>query len=386
MKVLFCGPPHSGKTVLISNLVRLMPSDAYCRIDANGDGESTWSNNPNQEDVLSVRVKSGNNSDDFERWKKQIHESTMDIVLVDIGGKLQGDKTELFQACDYFVVVSNDNALSEKWMEFGEGNGCKCLAIIYSNLDGKDEVMERIPYLKAKISNLKRGLTLTESITLRELADVIVCESGYRPEIQIDFVTAAKQIGVLTEWTSSKGVVVPTANIEESHAPLLYSYFKSIYRPSYKYKISGFNIMWAACLAVTCLGKNESDNLNFYDSILNKYIKPTRIAVRKNASNDFNLTIKESDNEVLLRSYLGKFPQESILNKFLPAITPTKDLYISGRFQPWLFASIQLTYSNPRKFIHRPGIGYICVDSPNPSDIGTVSTKFTSVDLRKFGE
>ena len=57
MKTIICGPPHSGKSVFISNLVKLLPSGHYIRINANGDGEGTWSNNPNQEDVMKTRVK-----------------------------------------------------------------------------------------------------------------------------------------------------------------------------------------------------------------------------------------------------------------------------------------------------------------------------------------
>ena len=39
MKIIFCGPPHSGKSVFIANLIDKMPTDAYTIIRACPDGE-----------------------------------------------------------------------------------------------------------------------------------------------------------------------------------------------------------------------------------------------------------------------------------------------------------------------------------------------------------
>ena len=44
MKIVFCGPPHSGKSVFIANLIDKLPSDGYTIIRACPDGEGTWSN------------------------------------------------------------------------------------------------------------------------------------------------------------------------------------------------------------------------------------------------------------------------------------------------------------------------------------------------------
>ena len=138
MKTIICGPPHSGKSVFISNLVRLMPSEAFQRINANGDGEGTWSNNPNQTEVRSVRIKGTNTEKDFQFWKSLIESAVQQIVLVDIGGKLQEDKAPLFEACDSFIVVSSSEDMS-KWIRFGESHGCKCIGTVLSIIDKCEE-------------------------------------------------------------------------------------------------------------------------------------------------------------------------------------------------------------------------------------------------------
>lgn len=47
MKIIFCGPPHSGKSVFIANLIDKLPSDAYTIIRACLEGkEEIYSREP----------------------------------------------------------------------------------------------------------------------------------------------------------------------------------------------------------------------------------------------------------------------------------------------------------------------------------------------------
>ena len=57
MKVVFCGPPHSGKSVFISNIINKLPSNSYSVVRATPDGEGMWSNNENQYETSIVRKK-----------------------------------------------------------------------------------------------------------------------------------------------------------------------------------------------------------------------------------------------------------------------------------------------------------------------------------------
>lgn len=55
MKVVFCGPPYSGKSVFIANLIEKMPTDSHTIIRACPDGEGNWSNNEKQHETSLVR-------------------------------------------------------------------------------------------------------------------------------------------------------------------------------------------------------------------------------------------------------------------------------------------------------------------------------------------
>lgn len=85
MKIVFCGPPHSGKSVFIANLIDKMPTDAYTIIRACPDGEGTWSNNKNQNETTNVRKKGKFTKSFIEDACKAIDNQSNKIVLVDVG-------------------------------------------------------------------------------------------------------------------------------------------------------------------------------------------------------------------------------------------------------------------------------------------------------------
>ena len=182
MKTIVCGPPHSGKSILISNLQKLMPSDDYLCIRANADGEVLWANNPNQQEVDTVRKcnKSGNTTADFNIWRKRIETVSRSIVIVDIGGRLSDDKISLFEVSDSFIIISSDAKLKGEWKDFGELYGCRCLATIDSTLSDDDTVLTKVPYLQARLGGLDRGRDLRDRKVVQALADLLVCESGYK--------------------------------------------------------------------------------------------------------------------------------------------------------------------------------------------------------------
>lgn len=85
MKIVFCGPPHSGKSVFIANLIDKLPSDGYTIIRACPDGEGTWSNNKNQNETTNVRKKGKFTKSFIEDSCKAIDNQSNKIVLVDVG-------------------------------------------------------------------------------------------------------------------------------------------------------------------------------------------------------------------------------------------------------------------------------------------------------------
>lgn len=381
MKTIVCGPPHSGKSVLISNLITRMPSDSFQRITANGDGEGTWSNNPNQEDVKSVRIKSSNSPQEFANWKQRIETAIQDIVLIDIGGKLQDDKGPLFDAADSFIILSKDPEMTPKWKSFGESHNCRCLAIIESSLKDEECIYSTEPFLHARISGLERGFALPNSIVLSALADTIVVNSGYKRSHLIDVYEIGKKIGCSSSWTTSTGVEVSNVYFRTDRAVALYDYLTANYSPLGRYKLNGAKVNWVACIASTCLcGSNVSD-ISFYDEWTDSYIKPSVLETADDYKNaDLEITIAETDEAVLLSFVIKSVDLDvNLFEKYkLPNVSPRKALYISGRFPNWFTVSVLKSYKNKEKYIHQPGIGFYCVESEDKNNLGMVSTQFVT--------
>ena len=388
MKTIICGPPHSGKSVFISNLVRLMPSEAFQRINANGDGEGTWSNNPNQTEVRSVRIKGTNTEKDFQFWKSLIESAVQQIVLVDIGGKLQEDKAPLFEACDSFIVVSSSEDMMSKWIRFGESHGCKCIGTVLSIIDKcEEEISSLSPFVQGKMSGLERGSNIQGSKVLNAIADSIVTNAGYTgfqtkstTEKSIDLFDIGKKLGCYKSWFTHKGIEVSNIWFEFDKAVLLHDYLINHYSITNHYRIYGAKSIWVACIAASCLSNETGTNIEFYDEWTNSFISPAILNQYSEPQNvGLEINSQETDKAIWLSFNItnNTIDATRLIKYQLPELNKEKTLFISGRVPNWFIASVLLSYKNATKFVLVPGHGYVKVECPNSQELGSVHSTHT---------
>lgn len=373
MKTIICGPPHSGKSVLIANLIRFMPSDSYLRINANGDGEGSWSNNSDQEEIARVRTKSSNSAEKFAIWTENIRRAFQDIVIIDIGGRLQEDKIPLFEAADSFIVLSSDPLLIAPWKEFGESHGCRCLAIIESDLNGGyDDILSREQrFIHARLSGLERGHYLFDSTVINGLADLIVSASGYRRSIFLDFSKVGESIGCALDWTTCEGVRVTHSHFKPEHGPLIHNYLSGQGLSEHRCKLFGLKANWVGAIASFVLSKKNQ--VAFFDDRTGVFrlIGPIKKALYSTIADKW--IVKEDERGVfIIRNNGGLFLESGDGDLLIPIINENKPLFLSGRFPIWVIASIFMSYSSPSKFLFQPGNHFICVESENPLELGMI--------------
>lgn len=382
MKTIICGPPHSGKSVFISNLVKLLPSGHYVRINANGDGEGTWSNNPDQDDVMKTRVKGSNSEEDFKRWKRQIECTNKDIVIVDIGGRLQEDKAPLFDVCDSFIVISNNTLMIDEWIEFGTSHGCTCMGKVLSELEGMHEsIISTEPCVYGVMSGLERGHNLKGSQLLQTIAESIIERSGFKGYIKqgdskvIDMYDIGIKLGMSHHWRTHSSIDIHSVWYQPDKAPLLYDYLKEFYGKDEKYQIYGARSLWASCLVASCLAEIGVEELAVYGHMSENYIPIPKIPVGDNENNLLALSIEEENDYVLLKVVLPThFTPKECERAFLPILNENKKLFLSGRMPSWFAISIILSYSNKEKYIHTPGIGFIKIEDRKSNKHGEIIT------------
>ena len=382
MKTIICGPPHSGKSVFISNLVKLLPSGHYIRINANGDGEGTWSNNPNQEDVMKTRVKGSNSEEDFKRWKHQIEYANKDIVIVDIGGRLQEDKAPLFDVCDSFIVVSNNTQMIDEWIEFGTSHGCTCVGKVLSELGGVHEsIISTDPCVYGVISGLERGHNLEGSRLLYAIAESIIERSGFKGYMKqgdskvIDMYDIGIKLGMSRHWRTQNGIDVHSVWYQPNKASLLYKYLKEFYGKDEIYQIFGARSLWASCLVASCITEIGVEELAVYGHMSESYIPVPKISIGDDESKLLTFSVEEKDDYVLLKVELPTHFTPKVCDRaLLPVLNTNKKLLVSGRMPSWFAMSVILSYSNEEKYIHTPGIGFIKVEDRKGNKHGEIIT------------
>lgn len=373
MKIVVCGPPHSGKSVFVGSLRRYLPSESLRYIPANGDGEGDWSNNPNTIEVQSVRRKGSNDEKYMEEWKDEIVKATQSIVLVDIGGKLQDDKRRFFNACDSFIVISNDSGIRETWQTYGESLNCRCIASIDSRLEGEESIsIDERGVIKGTIVGLERGKIFLQSELIRAIANKIISESGYRnvnhdePGVW-DFNKIADQLGYKTNPHDVNGTTVFYQDYNPDKAAGLRDYLEYLYQNETDrscIKIFNSRANWVSSLAI-CFLSSIGVDIKYFDSRIG-YIDIRRPSINDTEFDFITFSTDSKDNHTYLKAELKlnyKLTLDDYAHIELPNVCSDYPLLISGRLPNWLAASMCVAYMAivPAIYLLQPGNGYICV-------------------------
>ncbi len=171
-RVIVCGPPHSGKSVFLANLMRLLPPDSFYLAFAAPDGEWHWSNFGDQDLVAVVRQK-GKFTDDFVgSMVSAIRANEQPLVLVDTGGVRSAANEAIFEACEGCVILSSKPEEILAWREFAAAHNVSVLAELDSVLHGMCELYadRGDGVVRGRISGLERGHTI-QSPTLNAVVD-----------------------------------------------------------------------------------------------------------------------------------------------------------------------------------------------------------------------
>lgn len=199
--VIIGGPPDSGKSVLSYALCQYLRNKQY-NLDvflqrANWDGEGNWAVEmgdraiANQlKEIYTRRLHQEENSDQLMKdfFKKQADDvknikDIMDIVLVDIGGKVQEHKLPILKQCSHYIIISRDREKVKEWHNLF-GQNLNPLIVIHSVLEERLEIIQTKPFLEVIAGPWITGETVRV------------------PDIILDYVLAAiKGINDYSKWS-----------------------------------------------------------------------------------------------------------------------------------------------------------------------------------------
>ena len=163
--IIFVGPPHSGKSVLVGAVYRQLqqslPVEEFQRevflLRACPDGEGNWFSEISPDLAKTLRFK--NHWDDefvtqvcrdvenFARSKR--------LLLVDAGGKIDRRNQQILNCCTHAVIVSCDQNAVAEWRGALQAAEITVLAEIVSSLEEVCEVIEQSP-LRLRLGPLER--------------------------------------------------------------------------------------------------------------------------------------------------------------------------------------------------------------------------------------
>lgn len=170
-RIIVCGPPHSGKSVFLANLMRQLPPDSFYLAFAAPDGEWHWSNYGDQ-DLVSVVRQKGKFSENFvDSMVKAIAANEQPLVLVDTGGVRSEANEAIFDVADGCIILSSKPEETIEWRKFATEHGVEVLAELDSVLVGTCELYgeQEDEVVRGRISGLERGHTI-QSETLEAVA------------------------------------------------------------------------------------------------------------------------------------------------------------------------------------------------------------------------
>jgi len=184
LKVILCGPPHSGKSCLREGL-----KEAIKRIDgapypymitACPDGEGAWFSEAARRDpVLAKQLKDeykAKFTPEFaEKAAGWVKAAATSLNIIDVGGKITSENRKIMKEGTHAVILSGDSSLTEEWEKVCEELGLKVIANIRSDYDGsEDTIATDAPVLTGSVHYLERGEDVSRRPMVEALANMLV--------------------------------------------------------------------------------------------------------------------------------------------------------------------------------------------------------------------
>lgn len=383
MKIIICGPAHSGKSVFVANLRRFLPREGSFLFRCAPDGEGTWSNKADQELVSKIRRKGKFDSTFMDYVLGGLENCRIPITLVDVGGIRSKENEEIFAKCDAFIVLSSKDEELGEWQRFGESLGLRCLALLRSRLTGSEEIenVQADAPIAGTICGLERGIEI-ESELLRHVAQRLIIMTArelaaYKEEEEMNtetkktvkIVAIAAAISKENEtYPLPNGKVVTGLNWRGDDLPAVDAHMRSLtFGRNTHFVVDGACPAWLA-LAVVHGGHPASASLN--DPRLG--VVPVGCELPGDPHGGKNLTFETEEKEaytlVNFEVAGGTFDVADLASVVPPTVNTKKAVVISGRGPNWLVVSIAMAYHAAAAAVYcfQPDVGATCAMTHHP--------------------
>jgi len=197
IKVVLCGPPHSGKSCLREGLKQAILGELGAPypyvITACPDGEGSWyqktyEHNQGLATENKPCLKSELTPEFANQASQWVRNANQQINIIDVGGIISPENETIMKGATHAVILSGDVDKFAEWEKFCQRLGLRIVAKINSQLDADadeiifannwkektNELIEKYPLLRGSVHRLKRGEDLSQRPMVRSLAEVLI--------------------------------------------------------------------------------------------------------------------------------------------------------------------------------------------------------------------
>jgi CRISPR-associated protein Csx3 len=196
IKVVLCGPPHSGKSCLREGLKQalfaMLDAPYPYVITACPDGEGSWFQETYQKNKFLAEenkkiLKSELNANFARKASQWVKSANRPLNIIDVGGMISPENETIMKEASHAVIIAGNPDKFSEWENFCRKLDLKIVAKIHSDLDGTedrvilpedwklnvDRLLETGSILNGSIHRLSRGENLAERETIVTLAQVL---------------------------------------------------------------------------------------------------------------------------------------------------------------------------------------------------------------------
>lgn len=184
MKVVLCGPPHSGKSCLREGLkqaIKRIPGAPYPYVITGcPDGEGAWFQEAALRDPeLARELKEAYKAKftpEFARVRAEwVANATIPLTIVDVGGKISPENRAIMSPATHAVILAGDLSKVAEWREFCGELGLEVVAVIHSDYLGAEDRIDTVePVLTGSVHHLERGEDNSQRPMVVVLAQLLV--------------------------------------------------------------------------------------------------------------------------------------------------------------------------------------------------------------------
>ena len=192
MKIVLCGPPHSGKSCLREGLkqaINRIPGALYLYVITGcPDGEGAWFqetalNDPELARELKDAYKAKFTPEFAKRISESVANCTLPLTLIDVGGRISAENRQIMAPATHAIILAGNwedetwDARMNPWREFCEELGLEVVAEVFSDYFGDEDEVVGVAedgILRGSIHHLERGEDNSKRPLVKALAQHLV--------------------------------------------------------------------------------------------------------------------------------------------------------------------------------------------------------------------